>query len=59
MQTARVQSLVQEDSTCHRASKAQGPKLLSLHPTTTEAHVPRAWVPQQEKQLQREAHVPR
>ena len=52
MQVARVQSLVQEDSTCHKATKAPGPKLLSLRPANTETHVPRAYAPQQEKPLQ-------
>ena len=61
MQGTRVQSLVQEDPTCHRETKAHAPQLLSLcsrarkpqllslHATTTEARAPRAHAPQQEK----------
>ena len=37
---------------------AHVPQLLSLHATTTEAHVPRACAPQQEKPLQWEACAP-
>ena len=37
---------------------AREPQLLSLRATTTEARVPRARAPQQEKPLQWEAHVP-
>ena len=44
-----VQSLVQEDSMCRRATKAHELQLLSLHAATTEAHAPRACAPQQEK----------
>ena len=41
MQGMWVQSLIQEDPTCHGATKPRA--------TTTEAHAPRAWAPQQEK----------
>ena len=37
---------------------ARVPQLLSPHATTTEAHVPRAGAPQQEKPPQWEAHAP-
>ena len=46
MQGTRVQSLVQEESTCHGSTQACVPQLLSLRVITTEAHVPRACVPQ-------------
>ena len=55
MQGTRVRSLVREDPTCRRATKpvlrsrGRKPQLLSLRATTTEAHVPRARAPQQEK----------
>ncbi|XP_049559490.1 modulator of macroautophagy TMEM150B isoform X2 [Orcinus orca] len=60
MQGTQVQALVQEDPTCSGATKpmrhnprlrsrAREPKLLSLRATTTEARVPRACAPQQEK----------
>ena len=61
VQGTQVLSLVQEDPTCHRATKpvchyycsrAHEPQLLSLHATTTEACTPRAHVPQQEKPMQ-------
>ena len=39
-------------------SRAHEPQLLSLHATTTEAHVPRAHVLQQAKPLQWEARTP-
>ena len=64
-----VQALVQEDSTCHGATKpvchnylslhsrACEPQLLRLRATTTEAHVPRACAPQQEKSPQWEART--
>ena len=39
-------------------SRAHVPQLLSLHAATTEARVPRACAPQQEKPPQRETHVP-
>ena len=91
VQGTRVQSLVQEDPTCRRATKPVchsywacalepvshdywvcEPQLLSLHATTTEAHMPqllspratttearapRARAPQQEKPPQWEACV--
>ena len=57
MQGTRVQSLVLEDSTCHRATKTLEPQLLSLRATTTEAGVPRACALQQEKPLQWKAHA--
>ena len=61
VQGTRVQSLVQEDPTCHGATKARAPQLLSLcsrahepqllspRATTTEACAPRACAPQREK----------
>ena len=52
MQGTQVQSLIQEDSICHRATKTHIPQLLSLHVTTTEACVPRACAPQWVKPLQ-------
>ena len=45
-----VQSLVQEDPTCHKATKPMG--------HSCWAHVPRARALQQEKPLQQEAHTP-
>ena len=39
-------------------SRACKPQLLSPCATTTEAHAPRARVPQQEKPQQRETHAP-
>ena len=52
MQGTRVQSLDQEDSTCHRATKAHVPQPLSQHSTactpqllTPSAAVPEACVP--------------
>ena len=65
----RIRALVQEDPTCHGATKpvrpqilslcsrAHKPQLLSPCATTTEACVPRAHVPQQEKPPQ-EARAP-
>ena len=50
MQGTRVWALVREDPTCHGATK--------LSATTTEAHVPRARAPPQEKPRQWEAHTP-
>ena len=38
--------------------RACEPQLLSSHATTTEAHVPIAYAPQQEKPPQREARAP-
>ena len=70
MQGTQVRALVREDPTCRRATKpvhhndwacsleAWEPQLLSPRATTTEAHVPRARAPQQEKPLQWEAHAP-
>ena len=49
---------VREDSTCHGANTAHVPQLLSPSATTTEAHMPRACAPHQEKTLQWEAHAP-
>ena len=66
MQGTRVRSLVQEDPTCHRATKyhvpqllnlhsrAREPQLLSLRATTTEARVPTARALQQEKPPQQD-----
>ena len=65
VQGTRVQALVREDLTCHGATKpvchnywACMPQLLSPHTTTTEALVPRARAPQQEKPPWWEAHAP-
>ena len=90
MQGTWVESLVWEDSTCHRATKfmhttpkpicskacqpqltspsatateapkpySQQSQLLRLHAATIEAHVPRAYVLQQEMPPQWEAHAP-
>ena len=70
MQGTWVQALVQEDPTCHRATKPCAPQLLSLRSrarepqllnpqaATTEACAPRVRAPQQEKPLQWEAHTP-
>ena len=68
IQGTYVRLLVQEDSTCHRATKAHAPPLLSLysrahrpqllspHAATAKAHAPRACAPlQQEKPPQQEA----
>ena len=63
MQGPWVQSLVQEDPTCHGAvacapqllslrSRAREPQLLSPRATTTEGRVPTAHALQQEKPLQ-------
>ena len=54
MQGTRVQALVREDPTCRGATKPMRhnrlePQLLSLRATTTEARMPRAHAPQQEK----------
>ena len=38
MQETQVQSLVWEDSTCHRATKAQVPKLLKTSALETISH---------------------
>ena len=65
VQGTRVRALVREDPTYRRATKpvshnywAREPQLLSPHATTTEAHVPRARAPQQEKPPQWEACAP-
>ena len=71
MQETQVQSLVQEDPTCCRATKAvcvpqllspcsraHNPKQLSLRIAATEAQVPRVCVPQQEKLPQWEVLAP-
>ena len=42
MQETKVRSLVQEDSSCFRATKAHAPHLLSPHDATTEAPAPGA-----------------
>ena len=51
MQRTRVRSLVQEDPTCHGATKpvrhACEPQLLSPLVATTEARVPRVRAPQE------------
>ena len=64
MQGTQIRALVWEDPTCHGATKAHEPQLLSLcsrarepqllspRATTTEALTPRAHAPQQEKPLQ-------
>ena len=66
MQGTRVQALVREDHTRRGATKpvrhnywARVPQLLSPCATTTEARVPRARAPQQEKPLQWEARSPK
>ena len=48
MQGTQVQSLVQEDPTCCRATEPE-PQLLSPNATTTEACAPRTCASQQEK----------
>ena len=62
VQGTRVRALVQEDPTCHGASKPvrhnTEPALQSPRATATEGHVPRACAPQQEKPPQREARSP-
>ena len=56
MQGTWVQSLVQENPTCHRATKSVAtttePELKSLGDTATEVCVPTACALQQEKPLQ-------
>ena len=57
-----VQFLVQEDATCCRqlkpqllmpvCSRVREPQVMSLCAATTEAHMPRACAPQQEKPTQ-------
>ena len=46
-----IQSLVQEDSSCHVATKAHVPQLLSLCAATTEVHMPTACALQKESRL--------
>ena len=70
MQVIQVWSLVWEDPTCRKATKPMRhnywacalephePQLLSLHAATTEARMPRAHAPQQEKPPQWEARAP-
>ena len=58
MQGTWVWALVWEDSHMPQSSWARAPQLLSPHPTTAEAHAPRARAPQQEKPPQWEAHAP-
>ena len=69
MQGTWVQALVWEDPTCHGAAKPMhhnyracalepATQLLSLCAATTEAHIPRAHAPQQEKPPQWEARTP-
>ena len=43
MQGMQVQSLVQEDSPCHRATKLVSLQQLSPHTTATEIRAPRAY----------------
>ena len=58
MQETRVQLLVQEDSTCYGAVKPVYHHYWAyIQAVTTEAHVPRAYVPQQGKSPQWEAHA--
>ena len=61
-QETGVQFLVQENPTCHMATKSVattiGPELSSLGDATTEVCVPRPRAPQQEKPRQREARAP-
>ena len=49
MQGTRVRALVREDPTCHGAAGPVSHQLLSPRATTTEARMPTAPVPQQEK----------
>ena len=62
MQGTRVWSLVREDATCRRATKAvyHNYGACALEPTSHNywAHTPRAQAPQQEKPLQWEACAP-
>ena len=70
MQGTRVRGLVREDPTCRGATnpvrhnnwacalEPMSHKSLSSRATTTEAHVPRARAPQQEKPPQWGAHTP-
>ena len=55
MQETGVRALVREDPTCCRARVLQ---LLSLCATATEARVPRACAPQQEKPAHRNEESP-
>ena len=56
MQGTAVQSLIQEDPTCHGATKLVSHNFMSLQATITEAQGPRACVPR-EKPPQREARA--
>ena len=63
MQGTRVRALAAEQlspcpTTTESHSRPREPQLLSPHATTTEARVPRARAPQQEKPPQREARAP-
>ena len=63
MQGTWVRSLVREDPTCCGATKpvcprARVPQLLSPHAATTEASMPTAHAPQQEKPPQQEVLTP-
>ena len=63
MQGTQVLSLVQEDSSCHRATKARIQQLLSLHSGAQELQLlkpcmPGAHVLQQEKPPRQEADIP-
>ena len=58
VQGTLVRSLVQEDPTWLWSKSAHTPELLSPRTAATEAGVPRARVPQQEKPPRREAHTP-
>ena len=62
IQGTRIQALVQEDPTCRGATKPMHHNYwaCALEPqaTTTEARVPRARAPQQEKPPQWEAPAP-
>ena len=56
MQGTWVQSLVWETFTCHRATKAHEPQLLSPHTASTKACAARACAPRQEKPPQWDTH---
>ena len=58
VQETRVRSLTQENLICLGATKACGPKLLTLWAAATEGCVPRARTQQQEKAPQWEACAP-
>ena len=57
MQGTWVRALVWEDPTCCGATKPREPQLLNPRATTTEALMPRARAPQQEKPPQWEARA--